>query len=267
MAYASRPANKSYATNYRKPQAFKKPSRLGKRWYVDAQIPKAMPFIGGASFRAGSGSLTKRSLINSIKNELIETKQKIIIGNTVGLTHNTIYTINPLGNIPIGTGSASRIGQTINVKSVRMTFELNNGSSGNAFCPTYFRVLCLKSRGQFQQSVDTLASGLGSTDIFEAGSSNLLYSRVDFNKVNLLSDKVIKCVPTNTTGTLTIDSHLVPCDEIALGKMDYLTPTSNYGKTMNLYVVVIGFYPGGVSGVSVTGNATYEGVVTFTDTK
>lgn len=42
-------------------------ARLSKRWYVDASIPKSMPFIGGSSFKAGSGSLSKRSLQTLIR--------------------------------------------------------------------------------------------------------------------------------------------------------------------------------------------------------
>ena len=58
----NKPANKTFATNYaRPPMKRRRPaSRLSKRWYIDAAVPKAVPFIGGATFKAGSGSLTKQ---------------------------------------------------------------------------------------------------------------------------------------------------------------------------------------------------------------
>lgn len=256
-----KPANKTSATQFAKPKQ--------KRWYVDAAIPRGIPFIGGSTFKAGSGTLQKRSIVNAVKQSLIETKQKITVGSCVGMLHNTCYTHNFLGNIPVGTGSASRIGQTINVLSCRYTLEVNNvgGSAAALLIPTYFRFICFKSRAQAQQSTDSFSSGIGSTDIFESGSQNLLMSKIDYNKVNLLSDKVVKLQVAKLPSPYTNDSVLYNCDEVGIGKMEYLTPTSNYGKVQNVYMVVIPYTPGGSTGTTVCGNVNYEGFVAFQDTR
>ena len=263
----NRPANRTPATNYRKP--FGAASVKQKRWYVDAQIPKSLPLIGGASFKAGTGTmLTKRSLVNAVKRDLVETKQKITSGSTGSLTANTILTYNILGNIPIGTGSQSRIGQTISLSSYRCHMEISNFgvAIASTYSPIYFRVACVRSRAQVQGGVDNFGSGLGMSDLFETGALFPHIAPFDFNKVVLLSDKLIKLDPTNTLTTGTTSSRIFECSEFG-GNMDYLTPTSNYGKTYNTYLIIIPYQIGSTSGSTVLGQTVFEMVTSFQDTK
>ena len=247
--------------NYKTMNRNTKPSTKQKRWYVDAQIAKTVPLIGGSSFKAGSGPLTKRSLQTLIR-ETNESKQKIIVAtNTSGLLHNTIYTYNPLGNIPIGTGANSRIGQDIFVKNIRLEGLLTN-VGGVASMEVHFRVMVVSSNSQTLSGSDALSSGLGSTDIFVQGSNYLIDSIPDNNRCTVLHDSHHKLIPQGSGSTTQSRISL----NFGKGKvLKYLTPTSNYATNKNIYVVVIPYYCGGTTGTTVIGSIQWESVVDFTD--
>lgn len=256
------PANRSKATNFRKSAYAPKT----KRWYVDASIPKGVPFIGGTSLKAGSGTLSRRSLIAQVKNSLTEKKTKIVSTSTTGYVHNTCYTHAPLANIPIGTGPNSRLGQVI--QNVNLNYKMMLGNLNAAVAtqatPIFVRVFVVKSRAQYQSGSDTFGSGIGSTDLFESGTTYFNIAALDTNKVVILYDKIIKLAPTNTLVTKSNDVQILDIN-LDLGKMDYLTPTSNYGKNNNPYICLIPYVVGGTTGVTVCGEIQCEGEVTFHD--
>ena len=110
--------------------------RKGKRWYFDASLSKSIPFVGGSSLRMGSGALTKRSITQAVRAQVIRTqenKQKIVnSGASSGMTHSTIYTFNPLGNIPIQTGQNGRIGSEIFIKNIILRMNISNRAAAAA---------------------------------------------------------------------------------------------------------------------------------------
>lgn len=232
--------------------------------YVDANIPKSVPFVGGSSFRDGSGTLTKRSLMKIIESQ-VENKQKIInfnVGSTTGLLHNTVYTFNPFGNIPIGSGANSRIGSSINVRGLRMSISLSNTGGASIDKERYFRVMVVSHEATYLSGSDVFGSGLGSTELFLQGANEMLFGIPDTHKVTVLYDQRFKVM-----NTIAATTSICPLDlEVLKGKkMDYSTPTSSYSNHKNYYVVLIPSLPYGTSGVSVVGRVDFESVVDFTD--
>ena len=236
-------------------------SKKAKRWYVDAQIPKSVPFVGGSSFKAGSGTLSKRSLTNLIK-RTGEAKQKLVVGGAVpAMLQNTLYTFNPLGNIAIGTGTINRIGSSIFIKSfdIRMTLSLNGATSGLE--TTHFRILCVKIDQEYLTGSDAMSAGVGSTDLFVNGSNQMINAHIDPNKATVLYDEVHR-----VGGETQLNSQFLSIKGLIKDKsIRYATPTSNYSNFGNYYLVIAPYTVGKTSGVTIVGDVRFETQVNFTD--
>jgi hypothetical protein len=235
-----------------------------KRWYVDASIPKAVPFIGGSSFKAGSGTLSKRSLDTMIK-RAGETKQKIYTGGaSVAMTQNTIYSFNPLGNIPIGTGANSRIGSSIFVKSFDINLLLSNYGATLWIDTVSFRIMLVKIDQEYLSGTDTLAAGVGSTDIFVASSAQMLNSHIDKNKAHVLYDQT-HTLENNGAGSACVTQKPVRLSLLKDKSFKYSSHTSNYSNYGNYYLLVMPYVVGKASGTSIIADVRYESVVNFSD--
>jgi hypothetical protein len=237
-------------------------NKFQKRWYFDAQVPKAIPFVGGSSLRMGSGNLTKRSITTMIRNSG-ENKQKIVAAqNTTNMTHNTLYTFNPFGNIPIVNGVNGRSGAAVYIKSWKMDLLFTNISTAFPSGDTHFRVMVVNMDSQYQSGSDTLASGAGSSDIFVQGSSYLINAHVDNNRCSVLYDKLVTLSPN--FGTNQVQKQLTL--DLCKGKTcKYLSPTSNYLLGKNTYLIIIPYNCLGVGGTSVLGSIQAESLLDFTD--
>lgn len=249
-------------TAYRRPTA----SRFQKRWYVDAQVPKAIPFIGGASFKAGSGTLTKRSIQNIIRNSVLENKQKISIDTGTLMTHNTQYTFNPLGNIPIGSGDASRVSDNVHVKSINVRTQFQS----LGIKETLLRVTWLKTTAEYLSGSDATTSGLGSSEMYLNGTTQLGQAILDTDKVTVLSDVTHRITHTTTNALGVAEpkqyffDHSCPLPSGGT-KMVYKTGTSNYSRDKNLYMVISSWSFGDTSGVTQHGTFASDVVVNFVD--
>jgi len=250
-------------------QMYRKPAtRFNKRWYVDASIPKQLPFIGGASFKAGSGTLSKREIQSYIRNTVLENKQKIFIDSGHGAaTHNTMYTWNPLSNIPIGTGDASRLSDNIHVKSIRARVQFQSISANQSV----IRFIWLKSNAEYGSGSDTFVSGLGSSQVFLNGTSQLGQAVVDLDKVTVLKDVTYR-VDTGVSDSIVGGSFKgqqvvdISCPLPASGmKMVYNSATSNYARDKNLYLIVLTWSFGATSGVTQLAGFALDAVVNFVD--
>jgi len=237
-------------------------SQKAKRWYVDASIPKGIPFVGGSSFRAGSGTLTKRSLTNLIR-ATGETKQKIVgNGITTAMTQNTLYSFNPLGNITIGTGANSRLGASIFVKRWIFTCVLSNNGATSTLDSTLMRFIVVKLDGDYLSGSDVLGAGVGATDIFVTNSSQMINSHIDNNKCSVLYDKVHLL---DSSGSLGIAEKSISF-EVCKDKMfKYQTPSSNYSALGNYYLVAVPYATGKTSGVTPIADIRFESLVDFAD--
>lgn len=263
-------------SRYRTAPAYKKSPSKQKRWYVDASLPSKLPFLGGAGVRFGSGTqpLTKRSVQSIVRNTLLENKEKIVIGLQQEIKHSTIYTWNPFSNISIGTGDTQRIGDCIHIKSVKINglfSDYGRAAANNA--TSCFRFMWVKHIAQYGSGVDTMVSGLGTTEIFKNGTSVLAYANADSDKCTVLMDKSInispKVISAAATGlaqfqNISLDLPMPP-NGITL---QFNTPTGNYAKSYNYYLLVFAEQVfTGTSGVTTCGYLNFDSVVNFVDSK
>lgn len=247
----------AYGT-YKKRTYTKKPQqRLRKRWYFDASIPKTVPFVGGTSLRMGSGNLVKRSITAAVKNAIVNagpTKHKVVDATTlVFLQHQTTYTWNPLGNIPIGTGETSRLATDIHVKKIKLKFVFANDATQSTLLrnqPLHVRVMWIRSDAQVQGGTDVFGSGLGNSDLFVPGFSLPFNAVIDKDRCTAISDNSYRIPAASVDGTYSVLQFDYDCPLKDFGfKYDGLT--SNYSSVnKNLYCIVIPYQVGQTTGVN-----------------
>jgi hypothetical protein len=224
-----------------------------KRWFVGASG-------WGISLEAGSGdnsSKIKRSMINSKPDTRI-----LVVNGTVaaaGFTHNTLITSNPLYLISQGTGDSNRIGDTIHVDSIslKLLFDTATATIGAAGIKT--RVMLIACTAQY--AVTAFTSGVGSTDMFYASSTNLLTTRLNPRLCKVLCDEIIDVKPTVANIGALGYGH-IECKVDA--PFEFRTGT-NYGTAANLYLVMVPYVVSGTSGVTTCGAFGFDYAVSYRD--
>lgn len=234
-----------------------KNTRFRKRWYFDATIGKSVPIIGGTGLRMGSGPLTKRSINTAVKSAMINTlakKTKVINPTTfVPLNHDTWHTLNPLGNIPIAVGEASRLSTDIHVKQIKFTAVVANLlglPTASRTQAIYVRAILVRSEVDAIAGIDTFASGLGGTNLLVNGQNSTQLGMLDKDKCTVLADQTFR-VPQSTVdgcpSTLKFDFNC-PLQNFPF---KYESLTSNYSSVnKNVYLVLAPYLLGPSIGTS-----------------
>jgi len=225
--------------------------RRRKRWFFNATLPKSVPFVGGAGVSFGSGKMGKRSLVKTVKrtvHKMEEAKHKII-NATQTPKHDTIYTLNLLGNISQGNTGFTRNGDSVFVEAIKIRNYMEQLAANEN--TVFFRLLLVRHDNDHLSGSDNWGSGLGLTDIYHTGSTiaGIIQGLVDAKKVSVLLDKTYT-VNKQVTGKVNvkIDSMLIPIKQ----KFVYKDGT-NYGKFANYYLVLHAFASGGSTGTTDTG--------------
>lgn len=260
-----------YRRNYRKPV---NRSKYQKRWYVNASVPKSMPFIGGSSFRAGSGALNKRSLNTVIKRAITDNtalKQKVInVTDSANFQHDSLYTFNPLGNIPIGTGENARLATDIHIKSIKLNFLFNNRTDIAApllDSAVTVRMMWVRLEADYRASFDTFGSGVGTGDIFVDGQNSPMLSQLEKDKCTILSDTKFEIPATQLSGRIASKYITYDCP-LKDFTFKYQSTTSGYSSVnKNVYLVCAAYLIGATTGVTPLCNYQFTSVVNFTDTR
>jgi hypothetical protein len=231
----------------------KQNSKMSKRWFVGASG-------WGISLEAGSGdnsNKTKRSTINS------RPDTRILVSNgtvaTAGFTHNTLITANPLYLISQGTADNQRIGDTIHLDtiSLKLLFDTATATVGSAGVKC--RVMLVACTAQY--AVTAFTSGVGSTDMFYATSTNLVVTRLNPRLCKVLCDEIIDTKPTvSSVGALGY-GHI----ECKVDAPFEFRTGSNYGTAANLYLVMVPYVVSGTSGTTTCGAFGYDYAVSYRD--
>lgn len=223
--------------------------RRRKRWYVNASAN--LPFVGRTSVGFGSGK-GKRSfnqrVVKTIRNHE-EPKHKMTSTNQT-LKQNTIYTANIMGNIPIGTGSSSRIGDEVFIEAIKFRnyFEQLAAIENTL----ELRMMIVEHDSDYAAGSDAFSdAALGTSDLFQSGTATngTILGIHDPKKVTVHFDKVFEL---NKSVTGKVRSHLLEMTLPIKKKFIYKTGT-DYGKFKNWYIVVSGFASGATTGVTDVG--------------
>lgn len=168
----------------------------------------------------------------------------------VGATHNTIYTCNLTAGIAVGTTDNQRVGDSVRLCALKLNGLLSSNGAITASCQ--FRVIIGWSGEEYNLPA-TLGNGLTSGELFE-GSTGAAWKNtgiINPKAFTVLDDRVYTL---NNSISLVADiqefAYTVPVPT----DFHYQSIGSVFGKTRNLYMVVIGCTLNGVPGVTSAGS-------------
>lgn len=215
-----------------------------KRWSVAV----GGSFMGAsANAKFNSRGVGKRSLDSEIKRIIHKedvAQHKVINEVPLTLAHQTIYSLNPLGNIVRGVNNNNRIGDEIFLEAIKLKgIILTNGTSANT---VHLRLMLIKTKQQYLGASDTWGSGVGSTDLFLATSSNLTIGELDPKLCTKVYDHTHTLSPLISTQTLSKEFDLL----VPIKQRFIFQTGTNFGKFVNYYWVATAFQFGATSGTT-----------------
>jgi len=168
---------------------------------------------------------------------------------TVTGTHNTLYSFGPSQTIVRGTGNDQRIGDSAHMLSMKINgFVASNAAITKA---VEVRIITLWS-GEEYACGTSLTAGLTMGEIFLTsatpswGPNGLINPKA----VTVLDDRVINLNNSiNSVADVESINYTVPLNT----DFDWQAAGSVYGKTRNLYVVVVGSILDGTIGSTIWG--------------
>lgn len=176
---------------------------------------------------------------------------------SVNGTHNTIYTALVSGIPAQGTSNINRVGDKIHLMNLELAMGINTNSTAGAY--TYRVIVCYSGE---EYTPSGLGSGLAFTEVFQPNTGGLYGTLAITNPkaVTVLMDELIdiNSVITSTKDVVTIRRN-IPLH----ADFPYQASASVYGKTKNLYVVVVGCVVDGTTGTTVIGTFNLNADMTF----
>ncbi len=223
-----------------------------RRWFANASG-------WGLSFSLGSGEAKqKRSITGDFVDSKVQSLQSVISGNA--FTHNTIYTLNPLGQISQGTANGNRIGDKIRVRYLSISGLFSNQTASNVSNERHMRILLVASTARYNPGAAP-GSGLGASDLYFGTTSGLLNANVDPRKAHVLCDEVVT-VKSRVSGAVASEYFTASCKLDS--HFEYATGLV-YGVAANLYWVFIPYEAGGSTGTTQLGQLELENLTIFDD--
>lgn len=174
---------------------------------------------------------------------------------TQNQTHNTIYTANITNKITQGTGNQNRIGDSIYLCAAKIQGTIvTPTASGNYM----YRIIVGFSGEEYNPTpmlgISYFGSGLTTSELFLGAPTVVMPNAIINPKAfTVLCDYkfTIDSVLSANSNTKAVDVS-VPIEQ----KFLYQAGTVGMGKYKNLYVVVIGWVKGGVTGTTNCGDFT-----------
>lgn len=175
-----------------------------------------------------------------------------------GMTHNTLYTLNLTSKLLQDVTQGGRVGQEIHLLNLRVDCFLQNPvSSSNGI---QYRLITLFS--DIQTNAIGFASGLGVSQIFggQSGQTGSVFTSTgitDPQRVTVVDDRHLVINPQVANIQDTINCNfVVPLHR----KFIYETGATGgiFGKTKNLYFVIVACIPGGTTGTTNVGQLNFN---------
>lgn len=170
--------------------------------------------------------------------------------NITGGVHNAVYSFGPTQTIVRGTANDQRIGDAAHLLSLKINgFAISNPLINKA---TELRIMTLWSGEEYSCATFFTNSGLTAAEIMLTSSTPgwAPNGLVNPKAVTVLDDRVIQLNNSiSAVADLESFNYTVPlnCD------FDWQAAGSVFGKTRNLYVVVMGAVVDGITGTTVWG--------------
>jgi len=253
--------------------------RFKTKWYFNGSAPTP---IGRARIGFGSGadpiaakavkSVMSKTIRDSVRKHEVD-KWKVSALGATDINGAIVYTLNVLGNIPIGTGESSRLATDIFVKSAHLCLSLRTNpaiTGGGALLQSVqYRLMWIRHEADHGAGSDIFATArLGVGDIFVENTPIPFFGRADNDRCTVLSDEYGR-VDVGNAGTTIPNSKLIN-SYAPIGKgfpFQYQATSSGYSaKNKNLYCVLIAYINGDDSG-KIDLKAEYAWDVKYTDSR
>jgi len=165
-------------------------------------------------------------------------------------THNTVYAVSPTQNITQGTTNSQRIGDSVHLLSLKVSgWVCSNATLTKA---TEFRIITLYSGEEYSCGGSLTTPTFSGSELWVTtatpgwGPNSITNPKA----VTILDDRRITLNNSiSSVSDLESFNYTVPLNT----DFDYQATGSVYGKTRNLYVVVIGAILDGTSGSTAWG--------------
>lgn len=198
--------------------------------------------------RGGRYQTFKKRLYDSTpaKHVLTSDNQTLV----VGATHNTIYTCNLTANIVQGTGDNQRIGDSVELMSVKLNGLLSTNAAITTSCQ--YRIIVGWSGEEYNLPA-TFGAGLTSAELFQ-GATGAAWKNtgiINPKAFTVLDDRIVTLNNSlNLVSEIQEFAYTVPINST----FPYQAAGSVFGKTRSLYVVFIACTLNGVPGVTSAGS-------------
>lgn len=175
------------------------------------------------------------------------------------MTHNTIYTNNITAQVTAGTTNQSRQGDSIYLMGLKVTGNFITATTAGAY---RYRCMILTSGEEYNFGAAFGSLGLTNTEIFlpNTGSAVRPSSIVNNKAVTVLYDQQFDVASQiAATSDIVSTEFYVPLKQ----KFSYQDEGAIFGKTKNIYLVIIGYVAGGSNSVTSTGGGYFNTDLVF----
>lgn len=216
--------------------------------------------LANRSYVSKSKKAGTRSAIKNTMLSMATTYRQQISDNTCGATllHNSIFSYNLSAQLGQGTGNTNRQGDQVYLEAVKFRGYVRSAATAGGYT---YRVLVGWSGEEYIPAGLTTA-GLSFAEIFlpQTGTYNGAAAIVNPKAFTVLFDSN---VDINSQIAAVTDINSIVFNVPLKQKFAFQATASNYGKTKNLYIVVIGSLPGATAGVTGAGDAAINCDIIF----
>lgn len=194
--------------------------------------------IGGRRRRRGGRAprRLKRYVHNAITSRLPPKQRFALL--TANMSVGTLYHYTIGSGITKGTDRGDRIGDSIDMKGLKMRFDLRNTATTMLDYPTV-RIMLLRTREPHTSEIENMFKGEGQRefqpeDFANGGDFDQIYKPLNRRKFSVVMDKKIKLMPAvaecrgkhqkNFTVYIPMKSRLKYNPEADAGNWDYIKP-------------------------------------------
>lgn len=165
------------------------------------------------------------------------------------IEHNTIYSLNLTAFLTQGTGNDDRQGDQVFLEALKLRGFVRSNATANSYT---YRILVGFSPKEFN-FVSQSNTGLQYVNLFLPGTGGTSFVN------GIINPKAFTCVYDNTVDINSLLSAVTDISSMSATiplkkKFAYQSDASTLGKTNNLYLVLIGYVTGGVTGTTGTGD-------------
>jgi len=214
------------------------------------RIPQRQAYMGTRTRTVTTKGKRRNGVRNSFKKLMLNntSAKHDTNGPLVVMLHNLIYTFNATSLITQGTTNEGRLGDAINLEALKIRGYYNSATTDGAYM---FRMIIGYSGEEITTgNVFVTVTGLTAGQIFLPNAPANITAIVNPKAFTVLHEEVID-INSQIAGSFDVAS--IAKTVLLKQKFDYQDTGSIFGKTKNLYIVIVAHVVGGVAGTTAAG--------------